>query len=78
MEVREAIEATPQWYTVDVLQDGGNDKKRYHLHASTPLDARLLAFALDGGFGSVDAVASFKAGDIELAKSYTTVVEAGA
>ena len=59
-------------YTVDVLPETTGKPARYKVLASTPTDARVIAFALDGGFALGDTV--IDEGKIELVKMYTKVV----
>lgn len=71
MKTRETLTVVYKQYTVDVLQDARNYKKRYYVFAASPRDARVLAFALDGGYGQINTVGQ---GEIALSEVYTTVV----
>lgn len=59
-------------YTVDVLPETKGKPVRYKILASTPTDARVIAFALDGGFALGDTV--IDEGQIKLVKMYTKVI----
>lgn len=59
-------------YTIDVLPETVGKPTRYRILASTPLDARIIAFAIDGGFGLKDT--KIGEGKIELVKCYTKIV----
>lgn len=56
-------------FTIQVNRDGGGSD-RYFITASTEIDARVIAFCLDGGHNGhlVDK------GIIELVKEWTTVL----
>jgi hypothetical protein len=58
-------------YFVKVGRDGESSVYSYKVLASTPLDARIIAFAMDGGFEPNQA--NLEKGDIELVKEWTTV-----
>ena len=60
-------------YTIDVLPETKGKPVRYRILASTPTDARVIAFALDGGFALGDTI--IDEGKIELVKCYTKVVK---
>ena len=70
-------------YTVKVFEEtyDVNDKeawfRTYSVPASTELDARLLAFVLDSGLEDAKYAAdsTIEDGEVELAKTYTLVVE---
>lgn len=56
-------------YDVDIFEE--YPYKLYEVLASTPEDAQLIAFAVDGGFGKTYDVDE---GHLELAKSYCEVI----
>jgi hypothetical protein len=56
-----------------VSSDESSPPRNYTVLATSEIDARVLAFALDGSFGAYDD--PMEQGDIELAKTYTEVVE---
>lgn len=59
-------------YRVEVLQDeGGEEPNIYTVMASTPDDACLIAFALDGGFAGDRELDE---GHLQLALSYAAVI----
>lgn len=58
-------------YFVQVGRDGETGVHSYKVRASTSLDARIIAFAMDGGFPPEQA--NLEKGDIELVKMWTTV-----
>lgn len=70
-------------YTVQVFEEtfDPNDKeawfRTYNVPASTELDARLLAFVLDKGLegAKYGEGSTIEDGEVELAKTYTTVEE---
>jgi len=59
-------------YIVEVLPETVGNTTRYKIRASTTIDARVIAFALDGGFSLVNKCVD--EGQIELVKTYTKVV----
>jgi len=59
-------------YTVEVLPETGGEPTRYRILASSSTDARVIAFALDGGFSMMDT--KIDEGQIELVKMYTKVL----
>lgn len=66
-------------YIVKVYDDGDTDlaPRTYSVPASTELDARVIAFALDGGLDEQPAGLrdrTLEDGEIELAKTYTEVL----
>ncbi len=61
-------------WRIDVLTDTPNQEDViYTVIAADELDARIIAFCLDGGFGTT--MLTMRHGDIELVKSYTKVLE---
>ena len=61
-------------WLVRVFQDYVNTPCDYTVHAVNELDARIIAFALDGGFPK--AMTEMRDGDIELVVTYTEVLKA--
>ena len=57
-------------YRVHVGQDGSNGFTEYTIQAETMLDARIIAFAIDGGFGIKQS--KLERGHIELVKMWTS------
>jgi hypothetical protein len=64
-----------QRYTVRVFTDEGPPPKDYQVIACTGIDARVLAFTLDGGFGwaRFDSL-PMERGHIELALTWTEII----
>ncbi len=60
-------------WIVEVLKDDTPKVLIYTVLASTALDARILAFSLDGGFAHSMMV--MEEGHVELVKMYTKVIE---
>jgi len=60
-------------WDVEVLRDDTPKALTYTVLASTGLDARVLAFSLDGGFAR--SMMTMEEGHIELVKMYTKVIE---
>jgi len=60
-------------WIVEVLRDDTPKALTYTVLASTALDARVLAFSLDGGFAHSMEV--MEDGHVELVKMYTKVIE---
>ncbi len=61
-------------YKIEVLDAaGGKDGRAYTVHATSALDARCIAFVLDGGCAA--GLTCFDDEHIELAITYTRVVE---
>lgn len=58
-------------YFVQVSRDGDPTIISYKVRASTSLDARIIAFAMDRGFP--DNQTNLERGDIELVKMWTKV-----
>ena len=59
-------------WKVQVYQDYVAKSCDYVVYATSGLDARVLAFALDGGFPK--SMTEMKDGDVELVKTYTKIV----
>jgi len=65
-------------YTVAVYDDHVDDERgprQYKIPATSPQDARVMAFILDGGL-SANEENELELGEIELAKTYTEVLSA--
>jgi hypothetical protein len=60
-------------WRIGVYQDHVNNSCEYTVHAVNELDARIIAFALDGGFPK--AMTEMRDGDIELVVTYTAVLK---
>ena len=60
-------------WLVRVCQDYDWIPREYTVHAVNELDARTIAFALDGGFPK--AMTEMRVGDIELVITYTTILK---
>lgn len=60
-------------WLVRVFQDYVDAACTYTVYAVNPLDARIIAFALDGGFPK--AMTEMRDGDIELVVTYTEIVK---
>ena len=60
-------------WVVEVLRDDTSTVLIYTVLASTALDARILAFSLNGGFARSMMV--MEADHVELVKMYTKVIE---
>lgn len=59
-------------YFIEVGQDGSEEVTHYQIHAETALDARIIAFAMDGGLENGQRV--LEEGDVALVEMWTTVV----
>ena len=59
-------------WKVQVYQDHVAAPCDYVVYATCGLDARILAFALDGGFPK--SMTEMQGGDVELVKTYTKIV----
>jgi hypothetical protein len=59
-------------HRIRVFHDDGTFANDYNIRATSALDARCLAFALDGGCGDIS---DFDDGHIELAITWTRVIE---
>jgi len=59
-------------WKVRVFQDHVATPHEYVVYATSGLNARILAFALDGGFPYV--MTEMQEGDVELAITYTEIV----
>ena len=59
-------------FKVEVLDDAGNDGTIYTIHATSALDARCMAFVLDGGCQL--GLKHWSDGLIELALTHTKVI----
>ena len=60
-------------WLVRVLQDHVDKPCDYTVFAVNELDARTVAFALDGGFPK--AMTKMRDSDVELVKTYTVVLK---
>jgi hypothetical protein len=60
-------------YSIMVFQEGEEDAARYVIRASSSVDARCMAFLLDGG--CEPGLTHFDAGYVELALAWTEVIE---
>ncbi len=61
-------------WKVEVLPDDGeNEPVNYTVIAVDEIDARIIAFCLDGGLEPADS--PMEAGHVELVKMYTKVLE---
>lgn len=64
-------------FTIRVFDDlEASDFREYSVPATTELDARVLAFVLDGGLdrSKYNRGSTLEDGDVELAKMWTEVV----
>ncbi|MHC4298022.1 MAG: hypothetical protein ACYS7Y_12025 [Planctomycetota bacterium] len=63
-------------YKVRVFNDSGGriPEPCYTVLATRSLDARILAFALDGGYGAYKELTTLKDGHVELAITWTEVI----
>lgn len=59
-------------WKVRVCRNHRSHYRDYAVYATHGLDARVLAFALDGGFA--EAMTEMWAGSVELALTYTEIV----
>lgn len=61
-------------WKVEVLPDNGTlSRVNYVVIAANEMDARIIAFCLDGGFAS--DMTEMEAGHVELVKMYTKLLE---
>jgi len=60
-------------WRVRVFQDHRAEPCEYDVYATSDLDARLLAFALDGGFAR--SMTKMESGHVELALTYAEIVK---
>ncbi len=61
-----------KWWRVQVHQDRVATPVEYGVYAVSGWDARLLAFALDGGFPK--SMTEMQEGHIDLAREYTKIL----
>jgi len=59
-------------YVVEVFDDSGSESRKYTVHAASALDARCMAFILDGGCEA--GLKHWDDGHIELAITYTVIL----
>lgn len=60
-------------FKIKVFQDESRNPVIYVIRATNEMDARTIAFCLDGGFAH--SMVKMKDSHIELVKTYTEVVE---
>ena len=60
-------------WKVEVLQATYNVDRSYHVVAVDPMDARIMAFILDGGLPA--GIRDFDESYVELIKQYTRILE---
>lgn len=61
-----------KWWTVRVLPECEGSPKDYRVKAADPMDARIIAFALDGGFPN--QYQKMQEGDVALVQMYTEII----
>lgn len=61
-----------KWWRVQVCQDHVAKPVEYGVYAVSGWDARILAFALDGGFPK--SMTRMEEGHVELAREYTKIL----